>query len=88
VARYFLLLAAIVALAGVLLPASSGANALGIAERALAVFVIACPCAQSLAAPLVGLSVTRRAADAGILLRDLGVIPHDCDKCHAGLRRH
>lgn len=73
VARHFLFLAAIAAGVGALLAAFSGADAMGIAERALAVFVIACPCALSLAAPLAGLSATRRAVDAEILLRDFGV---------------
>lgn len=74
VARYFLLLAAAAAALGAALAALAGGDAVAIAERALAVFVIACPCALSLAAPLAGLGATRRAADSRILLRDLRVL--------------
>lgn len=74
VARHFLLLATLAAGAGALLAIFSGADGIRVAERALAVFVIACPCSLSLAAPLAGLAATRRSADAGMLLRDLRCI--------------
>jgi Cu+-exporting ATPase len=74
VARNFLLLATLAAVTGALLASMSGASLIGVAERALAVFVIACPCALSLAAPLAGLGASRRAVDAGMLLRDLRVL--------------
>lgn len=41
------------------------------AVRALAVFVIACPCALSLAAPLAGLLACAAAARRGMIIRDL-----------------
>jgi heavy metal translocating P-type ATPase len=70
-ARHFLALAGLAAFLGAGLALLDGADAGAAAERALAVFVIACPCALSLAAPLAALVATRRAAEAGILLRDL-----------------
>ncbi len=51
VARHFLLLATAAAGLGAALALAGGAEALQAAERALAVFVVACPCALSLAAP-------------------------------------
>ncbi|MEE4382755.1 MAG: cation-translocating P-type ATPase, partial [Pseudomonadales bacterium] len=74
VARHFLLLATAAAGLGAALALAGGAEALQAAERALAVFVVACPCALSLAAPLPGLVAARRGAEQGILLRDLRAI--------------
>jgi heavy metal translocating P-type ATPase len=74
VARHFLLLATAAAGLGAALALAGGAEALQAAERALAVFVVACPCALSLAAPLPGLVAARRGAGQGILLRDLRAI--------------
>ncbi len=73
-ARYFLWLSlALGAIAGVLVVAFGGSAQDG-ALRALAVFVIACPCALSLAAPLAGLCASQAAARRGIILRDLNAI--------------
>ena len=74
VARYFLLLATLASAVGAIVATLQGGDAAAIAERALTVFVIACPCALSLAAPVVGLGASRRAADVGMLLRDLRAV--------------
>jgi Cu+-exporting ATPase len=74
VARHFLLLATAAAGLGAAIALAGGADAMQAAERALAVFVVACPCALSLAAPLPGLVAARRGAEQGILLRDLRAI--------------
>lgn len=74
IARYFLLLATVAAGCGALLAGASGEGVWSSAERALAVFVIACPCALSLAAPLAGLGAARSAAGSGVLLRDLRAV--------------
>ena len=74
VARHFLLLATGTAGLGAAIAVAGGAEAMQAAVRALAVFVVACPCALSLAAPLPGLVAARRGAEQGILLRDLRAI--------------
>jgi len=74
IARRFLGLSLLAAALGAALAAMGGANPIACAERALAVFVIACPCALSLAAPLTAVGTARRAADRGFLLRDLRAI--------------
>jgi heavy metal translocating P-type ATPase len=70
-ARHFLVLASLAAALGAILAVLGGADLATAGTRALAVFVIACPCALSLAAPLTALCAARRAAEAGMLLRDL-----------------
>ncbi len=70
-ARYFLWVAAaasVVAAVGVYFFTGDAEAA---AVRALAVFVIACPCALSLAAPMAGLTASASAARVGMIIRDL-----------------
>jgi len=74
VARWFLWLSLIAALIGAALALLTGQPAVAAAERALAVFVIACPCALSLAAPLSGLMASSHAASHGMILRDLNAL--------------
>lgn len=74
VAGYFLWVAALASLLGVAIVLAAGGTAHEAAVRALAVFVIACPCALSLAAPLVGLVASGTAARSGMILRDLNAI--------------
>lgn len=74
IARHFLWLSALAALIGAALVLASGGPAHEAAVRALAVFVIACPCALSLAAPIVGMSAAAAAARRGIVLRDLNAV--------------
>lgn len=73
-ARHVLWLTASVAVAAGLLVVAAGGDAQAGAARALAVFVITCPCALSLAGPLTGLCASAAAADRGIVLRDLNAI--------------
>jgi heavy metal translocating P-type ATPase len=74
VARHFLWWSMAAAAIGAVLALASGAPAAEAGVRALAVFVIACPCALSLAAPLAGLSATAAAARRGVVLRDLNAL--------------
>lgn len=73
-ARNFLLLSSLAAIAGAALVIAAGGSGNEAAVRALAVFVVACPCALSLAAPIAGLCAARRAAQGDMLLRDLRAI--------------
>lgn len=74
VARRFLWLSVLAAAAGAALVLSAGGTGAEAAVRALAVFVIACPCALSLAAPIAGLTASAAAARRGIILRDLNAV--------------
>ena len=74
VSSRFLWVAAVTALVGALVVAASGGGAQEAGARALAVFVIACPCALALAAPLAGLVASGAAARSGMILRDLDAI--------------
>ncbi|WP_405230290.1 heavy metal translocating P-type ATPase [Lentisalinibacter sediminis] len=74
VARHFLWLSVLAAAAGAALVLTAGGTPSEAAVRALAVFVIACPCALSLAAPIVGLTASAAAARRGIILRDLNAV--------------
>lgn len=74
VARHFLWLSVLAAAAGAALVLSGGGTPSDAAVRALAVFVIACPCALSLAAPIAGLTASAAAARRGIILRDLNAV--------------
>jgi len=74
VARHFLWLSALAAAAGAALVLEAGGTPSEIAVRALAVFVIACPCALSLAAPIAGLTASAAAARRGVILRDLNAV--------------
>ena len=73
-ARYVLWLSLIIALVTGGVVASATGDAYAGALRALAVFVITCPCALSLAAPLAALCASEAAAAQGVLLRDLNAI--------------
>ncbi|MEM9743572.1 MAG: cation-translocating P-type ATPase [Pseudomonadota bacterium] len=70
-ARHFLLLATLAAGVGAVAATPSSADAFAVAERALAVFVIACPCALNLAVPLAGMMAAAAGARSGVVLRDL-----------------
>ena len=73
-ARYFIWIAlgaALLSAAIVIMQSGTGNEA---AIRALAVFVIACPCALSMAAPLAGLFASSGAMRRGIVVRDLNAI--------------
>ncbi len=74
VARHFLWLSVLAAAAGAALVLTAGGTPSEAAVRALAVFVIACPCALSLAAPIAGLTASAAAARRGIILRDLNAV--------------
>ena len=69
-AKYFVPVAALLALAGGGVAVLQGNGALVALDRALAVFVIACPCALSVAAPFASRLLTIRLARCGIQLRD------------------
>lgn len=71
VAGWFLWAAAAAAALAAALACLDGLPAAQAAERALATFVVACPCALSLAAPLPGLFASAAASRAGLILRDL-----------------
>ncbi len=73
-ARYFLWLALIASAIGATVALVVGEPLDGAAARALAVFVIACPCALSLAAPLAGLMASAKASRRGFILRDLNAL--------------
>ncbi len=73
-ARRFLWIAAALAAFAALSALYADASAWLAAERALAVFVISCPCALALAAPLAGLRAARAAAGHGMVLRDLNAV--------------
>ncbi|MDJ0916963.1 MAG: cation-translocating P-type ATPase [Woeseiaceae bacterium] len=70
-ARYFLWVAAAASVAAAVGVYLFTGNAESAAVRALAVFVIACPCALSLAAPMAGLTASASAARFGMIIRDL-----------------
>lgn len=74
IARHFLWLSAVAAGIGAAAVLLLGGSLSEAGVRALAVFVIACPCALSLAAPIVGLMASAAAARQGIVLRDLNAI--------------
>ena len=74
IARYFLWLSLVASVAGAAAAYLSGETAAEAAARALAVFVIACPCALSLAAPLAGLMASAKASKLGFILRDLNAL--------------
>jgi heavy metal translocating P-type ATPase len=74
VAGHFLWIATLAAAVGAALVLAGGGTSFEAAVRALTVFVIACPCALSLAAPLAGLVASGAAARSGIILRDLNAI--------------
>ncbi len=69
-ARHFIVIAAGLAAVGAAVALAQGGGAAAALERALAVFVIACPCALSFAAPLASRMLTARLAREGVLLRD------------------
>jgi heavy metal translocating P-type ATPase len=69
-ARHFIAIAAALAGLGAVVALAQGHDARVAVERAVAVFVIACPCALSFAAPLASRLLTLRLARAGFLLRD------------------
>jgi heavy metal translocating P-type ATPase len=69
-ARFVLPVAAIAALLGAMLALSGGESGLSAASRALAVFVIACPCALSLAVPMATLRAMGAASKLGAVVRD------------------
>jgi len=71
VAGRFLWAAAAAALLAAGIALLDGRTVVDAAERALATFVVACPCALSLAAPLPGLFASAAASRAGLILRDL-----------------
>ena len=73
-ARHFLWLSALAAAAGAAIVLTGGGTPFEAAVRALAVFVIACPCALSLAAPIAGLTASAAAARRGVILRDLNAV--------------
>lgn len=75
-ARHLLPFAAAAAALGAGLALSAGATPLDSAARALSVFVIGCPCALSLAVPLVASRAAANAAHIGVLLRDTELIQH------------
>lgn len=75
-ARHLIPLSAGAATLGGGLSLLEGASALDAAARALSVFVIACPCALSLAVPLVASRAVANAAHTGALLRDTDLIQH------------
>ncbi len=70
-ARYFLWVAAAASVVAALAVYWLSGDAESAAVRALAVFVIACPCALSLAAPMAGLTASASAARFGMIIRDL-----------------
>jgi len=74
VARHFLGLSVLAAAGAAALVLTAGGTPSEAAVRALAVFVIACPCALSLAAPIAGLTASAAAARRGIILRDLNAV--------------
>jgi len=74
IARHFVVLATLASLAAGGIALAGGLTPIAACTRALAVFVIACPCALSLAAPLTGLAAARRLARDGIVLRDLRIV--------------
>lgn len=65
---------AISALLAAVIAAASGLDSEGIFTRLLAVVVITCPCALSLAVPVVTLLVESQARSSGLLFRDPAVI--------------
>jgi heavy metal translocating P-type ATPase len=75
-ARHLIPLASGAALLGAGLSLSDGASALDAAARGLSVFVIACPCALSLAVPLVASRAVANATRMAALLRDADLIQH------------
>ena len=70
-ARYFLWVAALAAVVAAVAVFWFTGDAEAAAVRALAVFVIACPCALSLAAPMAGLTAAASGARRGMIIRDL-----------------
>lgn len=79
VARHFLWLSALAAVLAALYVLWTGGGITEATVRALAVFVIACPCALSLALPIVGLTASAAAARRGIILRDLNALTTGAD---------
>lgn len=75
-ARYLIPLSAGVAALGAGLALLEGASTLDAAARALSIFVISCPCALSLAVPLVASRTVANSAHMGALLRDTDLIQH------------
>ena len=73
-ARRYIAFAIVASVIGGVVAFLSGAHGFSIAERALAVMVIACPCALSLAAPLPALVAVGWGAKRGIQLRELATI--------------
>ncbi|MEM1092461.1 MAG: cation-translocating P-type ATPase [Pseudomonadota bacterium] len=73
-ARHFLWFSLALAMTGAIFALASGQSASEAAVRALAVFVIACPCALSLAAPLAAQLAAAQGASAGMIFRDLNAI--------------
>nr|AYM52769.1 copper-translocating P-type ATPase [Simulacricoccus ruber] len=75
-ARHLLPCAAGAAALGAVLALLAGATPFDAAARALSVFVIGCPCALSLAVPLVASRAAAHAAHRGALLRDTELLQH------------
>jgi P-type Cu+ transporter len=75
-ARHLIPLAGAAAIVGAVLAMLDGASILDAAARALSIFVISCPCALSLAVPLVASRAVANAANRGALLRDTDLIQH------------
>lgn len=73
-ARRLLPLAAVAALLGLGVALANGSSGFDAGVRALAVFVIACPCALSLAVPLAAARAVSVAAQQGWLFRDVEAI--------------
>lgn len=73
-AQRLLPIAALAALLGATLALWQGASGFDAAVRALAVFVIACPCALALAVPLAATRAVSVAASQGWLFRDVDAI--------------
>lgn len=73
-ARWLLPIATAAAVLGAMLVLINGGSAFDAAVRALAVFVIACPCALSLAIPLAATRTVSIAAAQGWLFRDVDAI--------------
>jgi Cu2+-exporting ATPase/Cu+-exporting ATPase len=75
-ARHLIPLSTAAATLGAVLALLDGASSLDAAARALSIFVISCPCALSLAVPLVASRAVANAAHLGALLRDTDLIQH------------
>ena len=73
-ARLLLPTAVIAALLAAAVAVASGTDAAEAVRRALAVLVITCPCALSLAVPLIAVLAVGQAGRLGILLRDPAVL--------------